>query len=171
MAAPKDEINSQFGRTSNAAGNSVPAPLDPLVNRGLAPLVDNNGRIIVRVADENGFEVLGTFTEFTSGAARSPTAGITVAAVPLLRLDSIWGYNGSASPGQFFLHIYNIIAPPTAGVSVPDYVIPVPGRFTTFSFGERISLSAGYTVAASSTEFVFTALASTDLWFATNYYI
>lgn len=171
MAAPKDELNSQFGRTADAAGNSLPNPLDPLANRGLAPLVDSNGRLIVRLADAGGLIDLGVFTEFTSGGARSPTAGVTVAAVPLIRLESIWGYNANAVPAQFFLHIYDIIAPPTPGVSVPVYIVPVPGNFATFSFSERISLASGYTVAASITEFLFTPLLAADLWFATTFYI
>lgn len=169
MAAPKNDLNEQFGRVSDADGNSVPAPLGTQ-NSGLAPLLDNNARLIVRIAEENGFVNPGTLTRFTSGAARSPTAGVTVEAVPLLQLDSIWGYNGNATL-QFFLHIYDIIAPPTPAVSLPVYIVPVPPGFTTFSFSDRIALASGYTVAASITEFVFTPLVAADLWFATNYYI
>ena len=171
MSAPKNEINSQFGRTSDSDGNSLPNPLSTGANQSGAPLLDDNHRLITRLADENGFINIGTFTEFTSGAARTPIAGVTVEAVPLVRLESIWGYNGNIVPTLFFLHIYDIIAPPTPGLSIPDYIVPVPGGFATFSFSERISLSSGYTVAASSTEFIFTPLGATDLWFATNYYI
>jgi hypothetical protein len=172
MASPlKSLFNIQWGRVSSALGNSIPDPIATSSNQSAAPLVDNNGRVITRLADENGFIDIGTFTEFTSGAARSPTAGVTVEAVPLVRLESIWGYNGNLVPTLFFLHIYDIIAPPTPGLSTPLYIVPVPGNFATFSFSERISLSSGYTVAASSTEFIFTPLAAADLWFATTYYI
>ncbi len=172
MPAPQKSLeNTQFGRTSDSAGNSVPAPFALSFNQGLAPLVDDNGRLITRLADQNGFIDIGTFNEFTSGAARSPTAGVTVEAVPLVRLESIWGYNANVVPTLFFLHIYDIIAPPTPGVSTPVYVVPVPGNFATFSFSERISFASGYTVAASSTEFLFTPLIAADLWFATTYYI
>jgi hypothetical protein len=118
MSATKNLENNQFARTSDSTGKRT-----AFVNQsdqGIEPLSDNNGRLIVRIADDSGFIILNpTYSNYRSGAL---LAGDTISAASA-NLIMIYGFNNSA--GTRYLQIFNRTSAPSPG-NVPDISILVP---------------------------------------------
>jgi hypothetical protein len=168
MAGNKDNINSQFGRTSDEAGSKTAGPIGS-ADQGMEPLLDQEGRLIVRLADGAGFIEPGIRVEFKTGGSRLAAAGEVINAAPIQLLEQVWGYNANATTLQF-IHLFNSTTLPVSTTTQPDYVIPVPANFATFSLSVNlIHFDTGLVIAPSSSELTYVTPAADDFWAAINY--
>jgi len=127
----KNDENTQFGRTSDALGNrSFVLPQ----NNGSEPLVDDNGRIIVRLADATGFIT----PSIEGGALVYSSAGYLNNAIVNGNSTHLFlasGFNPTAT--QLFLQFFDANALPANG-TIPDYNILVPA-LSNFSWMPSIT--------------------------------
>lgn len=172
MGSPKNPINTQFGRVSDDDGIRINSagtvPEIASENDGLEPLLDNQGRLIVRIADGSGFIPSG-ITENVTGVGSNtitdyniPTGGLQVIAGPST-IVSIIGFAvwcGAAVPT--FIHLFNDIAL-VSGVTRPKVIIPVnTDGYVDSTLCDWIARGDvqfnGLVIGLSSVPFTYTAL-------------
>lgn len=163
----KNLENTQFGRVCTddiqpgGAGNRHAGSAN--MDDGLEPLLDSNGRLIVRIANGGGFiEEVGY--DFTSLGVYTNEFFVTTG---LARNIEINGY--SDLPVSAYIQIHSTNPPVLAG-AVPFLVIPIgagPGAFF-----KSINLKNGSglprVIAISSTQFIYTAIATPCLYVYTT---
>lgn len=148
MAVLKNDDNTQFGRVNNADGTS---PIGTAtVNDGLAPLLDQHGRLVV--------------TQFIGGGVLStPVTPVDSAGVVLWQLISAasgklfqaWGSQNSGA--ALWVQLFNVAAGPPAGA---PYVAPVPcvsGGMWSMNFPEGLAFGTGLVIAYSTAHAAYAA--------------
>lgn len=143
--------NTQFGRVSTAAGNSPIAIAPP--NDGLAPLLDDNGRLIT--VPFVGGMIVSTAPTFVDSQVVVLWQLISAVAC---NLTQAWG--AQASGGLLWLQLFNLAAGPPGGAVVPRAApIPVPNNgMWSLVFGDGgLSFSTGLVIAYSTTQSTYTA--------------
>lgn len=150
-AAKKSNEYEQLARTSETTGNRA---FQQSPDTGSAPLVDEHGRLITRIAGAGGFVpvVTGTTTQVPSGA-RSVVDQIVVSAVPCTVQDLVF-YHRSATPQFFQIHDASALL---SGGETPVYQIEVGVQPVLLSYSVETPLSTGMVIAVSTTEDTFTA--------------
>jgi len=159
----KNLENTQFGRVSTdalqpgGAGNRHAGPAS--MDDGLEPLLDDNGRLIVRISNGGGF-VEDSTIDFSSGGGY--TNALMLGSI-VDRNIHVQGYSDLAVSAYIQVHISPIIPPPG---SVPFIVKPIgagPGAFF-----DKIILANGSSldlwIVISSTQFTFNAIATPSLY-------
>lgn len=146
--ATKTLDNTQFGRVSNAAGDS---PIGAgAANDGLAPLLDSHGRLI-------------TVPYSGGGIASTPPTLVDSAAVVTWQLISAtakilkqaWGSQNSG--GLLWVQMFNLAAGPPGAATPVIAPIPVdsPGAWS-LSFPEGLSFTTGIVIGYSTTHTTYT---------------
>jgi hypothetical protein len=147
----KNNDNTQIGRVSTAAGNSPIAVAPP--NDGLAPLLDNNGRLIT--VPFVGGSIISAAPTFVDSQAVVLWRLISAASCKLFQ-----GWGAQNSGGLLWLQLFNLAAGPPGGAVVPRAApIPVPNQGVwslTFADG-GLSFSTGLVIAYSTTQSTYTA--------------
>jgi hypothetical protein len=169
----KTEASEQLCRVGAPAALTN-SGLPDLINQATAPLADQFGRLIV-IVDEPGLTLAGNkpVRFATSGASR-----VTQFATPqtTVELVQVAGYN--ASTGLLFVQIWESPVFDTVNsFSVLRVVIPVPGNFSTFSYGLSVINSLAqpnlsgprFIIAISTSELTFTAPASDFMHVTVNF--
>ena len=152
---PKNQENQQFARTAGADGNRTFPGDGP--NRGIEPLADDQGRLIVRVFSGG---TIGGLTVQYKTATLSENAQI-VSANSYLQL--LFGFNNINS--LIYFQLFNTAAAPIAG-TVPDISILVP-PFSDFSLGPNSPgwhFPLGIFYGSSSTPDTYTPIGLNNLW-------
>jgi len=162
----KDQTNNQFARTSTSIGNrSVPNPDGP--DQGIEPLADDNGRLVVRLADSGGFITIpGSLGESLHYVQSGYVENGSIGLVPSI-LALIYGFNNNTS--LRFIQLFN--GAPAPG-DTPLISIPVPGNNGTFSLEPfaRMTFSTLIWFASSTTGNIYTASGTNDFWINADYY-
>jgi len=152
MSAQKTAQNGQWGRTS-LDGLAHDPPADTLNDRGRAPMVDEAGRVVVRLADGGGFPSpgLNTRSEFKSIGALVSTVTLFAGQCQIV---AITGHKSIATP--CYVQIYDGLA----AVGTPALVVPLAGGADeSFSLVIPWNLAAGCTLALSTSRLGFVATA------------
>ena len=162
---PKTIENLQWGRTANSFGvNETPAETK---NEGQAPLVDEQGRVIVRISGADGY-VGGERGYFSSGGTKFPFALSNAAYVKQMSLilsvvgDNIQhtlydliGHNHHPTD-DLYLQMFLGINGPLVGGEACQIVVPVPGDDVNFSWASNVVFRDVITFALSTTPLVYT---------------
>lgn len=155
----KNLENTQFGRVATPAGNRN--IVIALTDWGLEPLVDNNGRLIVRLANGSGFLPAQNPHFILNSGGYVETVNFPTSTY----LHLLSGFNNSI--GVRYIQVFLNSAAIPAPASVPDISFIVPTQ-TNFSFqpnGSLLSAPAGISVVSSTTGDVYTPSGTlTDLW-------
>lgn len=167
----KNNESEQLGRTSQTGNASAP---DVDANQGRSPMVDLHGRLVIRLANQNGFidPIIGGSNgiTFTSGAAYEPIGGTLLGGPPNYAvLNRLTGYNDALVPE--YLQIWNggllgalrytILLPAGPSALIPDIFI--------YSIIDQVLFQDGLLVTTSTTQFIYTAPLASSLWIAVNY--
>lgn len=168
MAGPKTVENDQFARTSTALGTKTTPSIGP--DQGISPLADNDGRLIVRLAGAGGFLPDPTSNPFIFSGTYVPVAGSIINPAPTLFFGSV-GYNDNIGP--VYLQYFNSVALPVAGVTVPTLTFLL-GAGPSFYIPEQlsemsVSFPVGLVIAGSTTQFVFTPLATPSIYIGNSF--
>ena len=149
MPSPnKNGINEQFART--AVDGTLDRSYTLTTDKGSAPLVDDNGRLIVRtVAAGPG---PSTFTEITGAAGTNPGTDQVVLNVGPAVIDKLIFYHTAVAPRFFQIHDAAAVVAPAA---VPLLQIQAQGNFTVHHFDLPVSVTTGLVVAFSTAELTF----------------
>jgi hypothetical protein len=165
----KNTENSQFARVSSTDGNreGPVTSVDP--NDSTEPLADNNSRLIIRIALENGFVTeLNPFPIVFSEPERLitgsipviPSEGVIVNADPLI-IYSIIGTNYNIL--ESYLLLFDATVLPTSGVTVPNYSFYLPSgpgslpiELSQANIYPSEGFSNGLVLAYSTTPFIYT---------------
>jgi len=160
----KNLENTQFGRVCTEQG---PFNIPPAGNRssgnvppdtGLDPLLDNNGRIIVRIAGPNGF-IENAAVDYSSGAVYTNTFALASVVEKNIVIN---GYSDLPVPAYLLFFKNTFLVPG----SLPAITIPLaagPGAYfkeVVIKNGEN----ASWEVAISSTKFLYTPIATPALY-------
>jgi hypothetical protein len=138
---PKTLDFTQLARVSNADGTTALLPA-AAVNDGLAPLCDDQGRLITVLY--NGSIISGPLSLADIGAVG---IGLSVKATAG-KLYQAWGNN--ASGALLWALLYDIAAGPPAGApAVAALPVPNNGAFS-WVFGEGLDFATGIFVAFST---------------------
>jgi len=144
--ANKSGANTQFGRVSDASGNS---PLGALpADNGLAPLCDPHGRLITVPYSVSS---LGT-PNYNDSAGVVPWLLVVAGAAKLLQA---WG--SQASGGLLWLHLFDLAAGAPAGLPLCA-PLPVPNNgMWSHSFPHGLSFNNGVLIAYSTSNLGYVA--------------
>ena len=171
--AHKNSENLQFGRVSKLDGNRS---FSSNPDNGSEPLTDNNGRLIVRLADGAGFLDDGSLSTFLNSGNYVEKYHYNAAAaitVNTFYLELLYGYNINAAVRflQIFQGTANAMAAPVLG-AVPTISILVP-TMTSFSLqpgNEPIAITpigdnfANFWIVSSTTGNTYTPSGTNDFW-------
>ncbi len=124
----------------------------------ISPLADEHGRLWVRTIDPIPFIISNIQNS-------SPPSGSLVQAASVfgfgpLRIVNVSGYNANAT--QLFVMLFDTANVPVLN-DVPQITIPVPGTFTSFSYGAPFIMLNGLGIAISSTQFAYTPVVPASL--------
>lgn len=159
MAGPKTDDNTQFARVAEATG-LAPAGTTGSPGDGLAPLCDDQGRLLVVTASPGG-GASGTVTNSDSAALESSRILLASAG----RLLIVYGFNDSAA--DLYLQTFDQ-AGALAGGEVPvGCNLPVPaGEFFSLVPGPYgREFANGIVVGLSTTLATYTAPGAAAGWF------
>jgi hypothetical protein len=148
----KLDDNTQFGRVGNANGTSPIAA--GAINDGLAPLVDNQGRLIT--VPYVGGSIISGQALFLDSQAIVPWLALW----PFANGKLISAFGSQSSGIQLWLQIFNLLAGPPGGAVIPyvsPIVVPNNGSWS-FTFPEGgITFTNGILIAYSTTQATYTA--------------
>lgn len=159
----KNLENTQFGRvctdTSQPGGPGNRHGGNATMDDGLEPLLDDNGRIIVRIANSGGF-IEDSTIDFSSGAVYTNERVLTGIVERNLVIN---GYSDLPVPA--YIQIIDSVVIPILG-AIPFIVFPVaagPGAFFK-PFNLANGQADSYYIVISSTQFSFTPIATPCLY-------
>jgi hypothetical protein len=159
----KNLENTQFGRvcTDSAqpggAGNRHAG--NAAMDDGLEPLLDDNGRLIVRISKGGGF-VEDSIIDFSSGGAY--TNELMLGSL-VERNIHVQGYSDLGVSAYIQIHIFAIVPPPG---NIPFVTLPIgvgPGAFFE-KFIMANGISADLWIVISSTQFTYTSIPTPCLY-------
>lgn len=145
----KNEDNTQFARIADALGNS---PIGPLpIGDGVAPLADDNGRLIVR---DSGLAPVQA--SMIVGVATAPPLVNFQMTVGPTRVFQIWASHNNVATQ--WLQMFDSAAPPAA-LAVPLYAtLPIPqAGVGSLVVPTGLLMLAGFNIGFSSTPDTWTA--------------
>jgi hypothetical protein len=123
-----------------------------------SPLADPDGRLWTRNIDPIP-------TVLDAVQKSSPPGGALVTSAHVFtnvcRIVNVSGYN--ANTAQLFVMLFDDFGTAPILGDVPKITIPVPGNFTSFSYGAPFIFLHGMGIAISSTQFFYTPVAPASL--------
>lgn len=159
MADPKTAQYTQFARVGNPDGSSPIAAASP--NQALAPLVDEDGRLIVVPFTGAPIPTGDLIRADSGGAALTLQAKASAG-----RLYQAWGTQ--IATAILWLQLFDLAAGPPAG---SPFVAPIPilqNGIWSFAIPNGLALNIGILLALSTTAYTYTAPAAGG-WFTALY--
>lgn len=159
--------NTQFGRVAKPDGTcTYPAQGS---DDGKEPLLDADGRLIVRIADARGY--IGAGFDVISSGAGTPLESayvrqknINLGTGITKQLYDLIGHNHHPTD-LLYVQLFIDEPGPLVGGEKSSIIIPVPGANANFSLASPVIFTQFLTIAISTTPLTWTDPGGDYLWF------